>query len=70
MISPPMAKALTIGLGGFGRAELEAELGDMAAAQGLNDRPARGVRAGMNTFVQVSVCAGSRLAPAAIQTQL
>jgi hypothetical protein len=44
------------GLGGFGRAELEAELGDMAKAQGLNDRPRRGVRAGISYIASVPIC--------------
>ena len=48
-----MVEALTMGLSGFGRAELATELGDMTKAQGLNDRPEKSVRAGMNTFVQV-----------------
>ena len=44
------------GLGGFGRAELEAELGDMAKAQGLNDRPRRGVRAGISCISSMPMC--------------
>lgn len=44
-----MKCCVVAGLGGFGRAELEAELGDMTTAQGLNDRPRRGVRAGIQT---------------------
>eukprot|EP01052_Picozoa_sp_SAG31_P015803 SAG31_NODE_1025_length_10289_cov_3.290677_11_plen_151_part_00 len=54
-----MVEALTMGLAGFGRAELAAELGDMAKAQGLNDRPKKAVAAGMTTFVQVRFVAAA-----------
>lgn len=53
---PILRNCFVSGLGGFGRAELEAELGDMAKAQGLNDRPRRGVRAGISCISSMPMC--------------